>query len=72
MNIGDIVRHKNMDDRLRIRTLKDGICTLEFIERPKMFYMGSDTEDYERCIAKVENLLPDVEPTDENQLNLFA
>lgn len=72
MNIGDIVRHKNMDDRLRIRTLKDGVCTLEFIDRPKIYYMGADSMGYERCIAKVDSLMPEVESTPENQLNLFV
>lgn len=70
MKVGDIVRHKNMDDRLRIRTLKDGVCTLEFIDRPKTYYMGSDSMDYERCISKVDSLTPDV-PEIEPQLNLF-
>jgi len=78
MKVGDIVRHKNMDDRLRIRTLKDGICSLEFIDRPKIHYVGSDKEDYERCISNIDLLLVSVDVLDktfvvdnDNQLPLF-
>ena len=69
LQVGDIVKHNNMPDRLRIRTLKGGVCTCEFIDRPKMHYVGLEKEDYERCICKVENLVLEV---DENQLSLFS
>lgn len=70
MNVGDIVRHKTLPDRLRIRTLSEGVCTLEFLDRPKIYYPGSDVEDYERCISRVENIAPFVDET-EKQYNLF-
>lgn len=58
-----------MPDRLRIRTLSGDVCTLEFIDRPKIYYT-TGYEEFERCISKLENLTPFVEEQ-ENQLNLF-
>jgi hypothetical protein len=68
MNIGDIVKHKNMPDRLRIRTMSGDVCTLEFIDRPKIDYQF--TVDYERCISNLDNLSP-YEEEKKPQLNLF-
>ena len=70
MEVGDIVKHKNMPDRLRIRTLSGDVCTLEFIDRPKIYYSGSDSKDYERCVSRVESIALWIDEM-ENQLNLF-
>ena len=53
------------------KALKDGICTCEFIDEPKIYYVGSDKEDFRRCIVKLENLLP-YEEEKKPQLNLFS
>ena len=70
MQVGDIVKHKNSPDRLRIRTLKNGICSCEFIDEPKIYHAGGDVEDFRRCVVKLENLLP-YEEEKKPQLNLF-
>lgn len=70
MQVGDIVKHKNLPDRLRIRTMDHiPVCTCEFIDEPKVYYAARG-EDFRICITRIENLSP-YQEEQKQQLNLF-
>jgi hypothetical protein len=68
MQVGEIYIHKNTSERVRIRSLNDNVCTAEFIDRPKIWNSLHQEMRFEYCIARVDNLIPEVP---DNQLNLF-
>lgn len=72
MKIGDKVRHRNYPlELMQIKSISETVATCNYIERPKIWNMAQQCNQYETCICASGNLEgSDGSPVKE-QLNLF-
>ena len=72
MRVGDKVRHKNYPlELMQIKSISETVATCNYIERPKIWNMAQQCNQYETCICALDNLEVSDGSLAVPQLNLF-